>query len=158
MGGALLFDPGAEEGDGVEGRIQRFDIVAPDKLVIYDIAEAMGDSQEAIDHYTTTIPVPAALPASIRRATLYSADRDLTPSLLRDIDRRFHPVAVDWESGAISWVAHRNRTPLLILRGVSDLVSPDNGEAQGNLDLFAANAARVMQNLVKGLPAWLAAF
>src|ERR1700734_3012422 len=33
---------------GVEGRIKRFDIVAVEKVVIYDIAEAMGDSKEAI--------------------------------------------------------------------------------------------------------------
>jgi adenosylhomocysteine nucleosidase len=42
---------------GVEGRVKRLAVVAPDKVVIYDIAEAMGDSAEAIadlhhDHQT----------------------------------------------------------------------------------------------------------
>jgi adenosylhomocysteine nucleosidase len=89
--------------------------------------------------------------------TLYSADRDLTPQGLRDMDDRFRPAAADWESGAIAWVAQRNRTPLLILRGVSDLVNPGNGEAQGNPSLFEANAARVMQSLGNDPPKWLKA-
>jgi adenosylhomocysteine nucleosidase len=72
------------------------------------------------------------------------------------MDRRFRPVAVDWESGAIAWVAQRNHTPLLILRGVSDLVSPETGEAQGNVELFEANAARIMRSLVSELPKWIA--
>lgn len=142
---------------GVEGRVKRFDVVAPEKIVIYDIAEAMGDSEEAIAHYTTTIRLPAKEPVPVLRATLYSADRDLTSQGLRDMESRFHPVAVDWESGAIAWVAQRNGTPLLILRGVSDLVSPDKAEAQGNPELFAENAARVMQNLMRDLPLWIAA-
>jgi adenosylhomocysteine nucleosidase len=142
---------------GVEGRVKRFDVVAPEKVAIYDIAEAMGDSAEAIAEYTTTIELPADLPVPAIRTTLYSADRDLTPQGLRDMDRRFRPVAVDWESGAIAWVAQRNRVPLLILRGVSDLVSPENGEAQGNPALFEANAARVMQSLVNDLPKWIGA-
>jgi len=143
---------------GVEGRVRRFDVVAPEKIVIYDIAEAMGDSEEAIAHYTTTIRLPAHLPVAVLRATLYSADRDLTAQGLRDMESRFHPVAVDWESGAIAWVAQRNGTPLLILRGVSDLVSPDRAEAQGNRALFETNAAHVMQNLLHDLPQWIEAF
>lgn len=142
---------------GVEGRIQRFDVVAPDRVVIYDIAEAMGDSAAAISDYSTTIELPARPPVPVVRTTMYSADRDLTPQGLREMDLRYRPVAVDWESGAIAWVAARNRTPVLILRGVTDLVSPEHGEAQGNPALFEANAARVMQGLLRDLPRWIGA-
>jgi len=143
---------------GVEGRIERFDIVAIEKVVIYDIAEAMGDSKEAIAEYSTTLPLPAQFPVEVNKATMYSADRDLTPAGLRELDPRYQPVVVDWESGAIAWVAHRSGTPLLILRGVTDLVSPEKAEAQGNLQLFQDNTARVMQNLVSDLPKWLSAW
>ena len=47
---------------------------------------------------------------------------------------------------------------LLILRGVTDLVSPTQAEAQGNLQLFQDNTARVMQELIGDLPSWLAAW
>jgi len=141
---------------GIEGRIHRFDIVAVEKVVIYDIAEAMGDSQEAIDAYSTALPLPAQFPTPAVKATMYSADRDLTAAGLREIDARYHPVVVDWESGAIAWVAHKNGVPLLILRGVTDLVSPDKAEAQGNLPLFQENTVRVMKHLVAALPKWLA--
>jgi adenosylhomocysteine nucleosidase len=141
---------------GVEGRINRFDIVAPEKVVIYDIREAMGDSREAIEHYSTTLTLPANLPVEVVRTTMYSADRDLTPQGLREMEEQYRPAAVDWESGAIAWVAARNHKPLLILRGVSDLVSLSNGEAQGNPALFEQNASKVMENLIHDLPKWIA--
>jgi adenosylhomocysteine nucleosidase len=142
---------------GVEGRVKRFDIIAPEKVVIYDIHEAMGDSREAIDYYTTTLTLPARVPVDVVRTTMYSADRDLTPQGLREMEELYKPVAVDWESGSIAWVAKRNGTPLLILRGVSDLVSLRNGEAQGNSSLFEQNAAQVMKGLITDLPKWMVA-
>ncbi len=141
---------------GVEGRINRFDIVALEKVVIYDIAEAMGDSHEAIAYYSTTLRLPPRLPVPVVKVTMYSGDRDLTAAGLREIDSLYRPIVADWESGAIAWVAHRNATPLLILRAVTDLVSPQKAEAQGNLQLFQDNTVRVMQNLVAALPKWLA--
>lgn len=143
---------------GVEGRIQRFDVVALEKVVIYDIEEAIGDSKEAIAEYSTSLLLPERLPVPAVKVTMYSADRDLTAAVLRELDAQYQPVVVDWESGAIAWVAHRNATPLLILRGVTDLVSPDKAEAQGDLQLFQNNTGRVMQNLVADLPKWLAAW
>lgn len=41
---------------------------------------------------------------------------------------RFGASAADWESGAIAWVADKNRVRCLILRGVTDLVG-SRGEA-----------------------------
>jgi adenosylhomocysteine nucleosidase len=141
---------------GVEGRIKRFDVVALEKVVIYDIEEAMGDSKEAIAEYSTSLSLPLRLPVPVVKATMYSADRDLTAAGLRRLDAQYEPVVADWESGAIAWVAHRNATPILILRGVTDLVNLDKAEAQGNLQLFQNNAGRVMQNLIADLPKWLA--
>ena len=143
---------------GVEGRINRFDVVALEKVVIYDIAEAMGDPKEAIAHYSTALPLPPRFPVPAVKVTMYSADRDLTAAGLRELDGLYRPVVVDWESGAIAWVAHRNATPVLILRGVTDLVSPQKAEAQSNLQLFQDNTVRVMRNLVGDLPKWLAAW
>jgi adenosylhomocysteine nucleosidase len=141
---------------GVEGRINRFEVVTAERAVIYDIAEAMGDSKEAIAEYSTTLPLPARLPNDAIKATMYSADRDLTAAGLLDIDGPYHPVVADWESGAIAWIAHRNATPLLILRGVADLVNPNRAEAEGNLQLFENNTDRVMRQLIAGLPGWIA--
>jgi hypothetical protein len=38
------------------------------------------------------------------------------------------------------------------------LVNPNIVEAQSNPELFATSAARVMQNLLRDLPRWIAAF
>ncbi len=143
---------------GVEGRIQRFDVVVLERAVIYDIEEAIGDSKEAIAEYSTSLLLPDGFPVPALKATMYSADRDLTAAGLRELNGQCQPVVVDWESGAIAWVAQRNATPVLILRGVTDLVSPDKGEAHGDLQLFQNNTDRVMKNLVADLPKWLAAW
>jgi len=143
---------------GVEGRIRRFDIVVPDKLVIYDIYDAMGDDpSEGLASYVTELELPSQFPTPAVRTTLYSADRDLTPARLREIEDRYHPTAVDWESGAIAWVAKRNVMPLLIMRGVSDLVSFEKGEGENNGALFVENTSRIMPVLVANLPKWMAA-
>ena len=141
---------------GVEGRIGRFDVVVPDKLVIYDIYNAIGDDPDE-GYYVTALDLPAHFPTPAIRTTLYSADRDLTPATLREIEDRYHPVAVDWESGAIAWVAKRNQTPLLIMRGVSDLISLKKGEAEGNGALWVENTRRIMSALVANLPQWMVA-
>ena len=143
---------------GVEGRIDRFDVVVPNNLVIYDIYEAMlDDPAEGVPYYITQLDLPAHFPTPAIRTTLYSADRDLTPATLREIEDRYHPVAVDWESGAIAWVAKRNQTPLLIMRGVSDLISLKKGEAEGNGALWVENTRRIMSALVANLPQWMVA-
>ena len=54
-------------------------------------------------------------------------------------------------------MAKRNRTPLLIMRGVSDLVSFEKGEAEGNGALWVENTRRIMSSLVANLPEWMAA-
>jgi hypothetical protein len=43
------------------------------------------------------------------------------------------------------------------LRGVTDLVGADGGEAyDGNLHVFEEGATRILRQLVLALPAWLA--
>ena len=140
---------------GVEGRIRCFDTVVVEKVVVYDIAEAMGDSQQAIAAYATSLALPVRFPVPAVKVTMYSADRDLTATGLRELDAQHQVVVADWESGAIAWVASRNATPVLILRGVTDLVNRDHAEAHGNLLLFETNAAKVIRNLVRDLPLWL---
>jgi adenosylhomocysteine nucleosidase len=143
---------------GVEGRIDRFEVVVPDKLVIYDIYEAMFDGpDDGVQYYITHLTVPDRFPTPAVRTTLYSADRDLTPRMLAEIEPLYHPTAVDWESGAIAWVAKRNGTPVLIMRGVSDLVGLEKGEAEGNPLVFIENTNRMMPVLVENLPAWMRA-
>ena len=92
----------------------------------------------------------------MRRTLLVSADRDLIVEDIPQLKAQYGAVAGDWESGAIAWVAARNNTRCLILRGVTDLVGASGGEAYGNYHVFDENARTIMGQLVKALPAWLA--
>ncbi len=144
---------------GFAGKIERHAVVLVDKTIIYDIKEAMGDSAEAIDFYATPIDLTwlrGAPPSAVTKTLLVSGDRDLVPADLAELEQRYHAVAGDWESGAIAYTAARNQQRVLILRGVSDLVSPAGGEAYGQPGAFAVGAGIVMRRLLGELPAWLA--
>ena len=68
---------------------------------------------------------------------------------------KYGAVAGDWESGAIAYTCARNKQRVVILRGISDLVHAEGGEAYGNMPAFEEGARIVMQRLLHELPGWL---
>ena len=143
---------------GFEGLINRMDVVLASKTIIYDIMEAMGDSKEAIADYTTEVDlqwVKEPYPMPVVKTTLVSGDRDLRIEEIVKLKTEYNAIAGDWESGAIAYTAHRNKKKVLILRGVTDLVSSQQGEAYGNINLFAERTEAVMKKLLNALPAWI---
>src|SRR5262245_43367695 len=143
---------------GFAGAIEKHAVVLADRTVIYDIKEAMGDSAEAIADYTVTLDLSwlaGPPPSAVVKTLLVSGDRDLVPAEIDELARRYGAVAGDWESGAIAYTAARNKQRVLILRGVTDLVTRTSGEAYGNMAAFAEGAGVVMRRLLGELPAWL---
>jgi adenosylhomocysteine nucleosidase len=143
---------------GFDGDIDRGTIILVEHTVVYDIIEQMGDNDEHIAHYATDIDLSwlsEPYPTEIRRAHLISGDRDLVVEDIPWLKSQYGAIAGDWESGAIAWVASRNHTRLLILRGVTDLVGSQGGEAYGNLELFINNARSILRRLISELPLWL---
>lgn len=143
---------------GFVGRIETGAVILVERTLVYDIIEQMGDSTEAVKHYASSLDLswlPSKLPYPVSRGLLVSADRDIIVEDIPMLIEKYDAVAADWESGAIAWVAGKNKTRLLILRAVSDLVGGDGGEAYGNLELFHQRTKAVMKNLFEQLPAWL---
>jgi adenosylhomocysteine nucleosidase len=143
---------------GFEGRIEIGVVILVEKTIVYDIIEQMSDPDQAIAHYSTNIDLSwfkEPFPAFVYRGLLVSGDRDIVLEDIPMLIKRFGAVAADWESGAIAWVADKNGTKCLILRGVSDLVGSTGGEAYGNYDLFQERTDQIMQNLVSSLMVWL---
>ncbi|GAP10036.1 nucleoside phosphorylase [Bellilinea caldifistulae] len=143
---------------GFQGRVRRGEIILVEETWMYDIEERMADSWEALEAYHVRLNLDWLVqpyPQPVRRAALLSADRDLNPAEIPLLTEKFNGIAGDWESGAIAWVAQRNHTPCLILRGVTDLVDDCDGEAYGRWDVFAQATRNVMNNLWQHLPAWL---
>jgi len=143
---------------GLAGRIQRGEILLVERTLVYDIIEQMGDPGEAIRHYAVDLDLSwlrQPYPLPVRRGLLVSADRDIYRPDIPMLVERYAAVAADWESGAIAWVASCNQTRCLILRGVSDLVSQESGEAYADVEVFRTGARQVMKPLLQSLPAWL---
>ena len=143
---------------GFEGAIQRWAVVLAAKTVIYDIVERMGNPEEAVTDYGTTIDLgwlAGGDPAGIRRSVLVSADQDSDPAAIPFLKSKYGAVAADWESGAIAWTARKNNKKILILRGVTDLVGTAGGEAYDRIEVFRSNTEIVMKRLFADLPLWL---
>ena len=143
---------------GFEGRIETGTIILVEKTIVYDIIEQMGDADEAIDHYSTDIDLTwldSRGQPPVFRGLLVSADRDIVVDDIPMLVEKYGAVAADWESGAIAWVAGKNRVRCLILRGVTDLVGSGGGEAYGKLELFQQRTADIMQRLVGQLDNWI---
>ncbi len=144
---------------GFEGEIERGTVILVERTLVYDIIEQMGDFDEHIAHYTTDLDLSwlsGPYPQPVQRGLLVSADRDLVVEEIPNLKTRYGAVAGDWESGAIAFVAARNHTRCLILRGVTDLVGASGGEAyEGNIRVFEENAARILALLVSHLPEWV---
>jgi adenosylhomocysteine nucleosidase len=145
---------------GFVGHIETGTIILVEKTIVYDIIEQMGDADEAIEHYSTDIDLSwldENLPLSVVRGLMVSGDRDIVVEDIPMLVEKYGAVAADWESGAIAWVANKNRVRCLILRGVSDLVGGDGGEAYGKLELFQQRTNDIMQRLVDQLDNWIKA-
>ncbi|MHC1782699.1 MAG: 5'-methylthioadenosine/S-adenosylhomocysteine nucleosidase [Anaerolineaceae bacterium] len=143
---------------GFAGRINQGEIILAARTSIYDIVERMGDMKAALDFYTVAADLSwlaGPFPHAVRQEILVSADQDISPGMIPLLIEQFNASASDWESGAIAWVAAKNHTPCLILRGVSDLVDEKDGEAYEKPELFASRAAGIMDFLIKTLPDWL---
>jgi adenosylhomocysteine nucleosidase len=150
---------------GFEGHITHGTVILVTKTIVYDILEQMSNPEGAIAHYSTELDLswlndrePQTAnhgPSSILRGPLISADRDILSQDIPSLVQKYGAVAADWESGAIAWVAKRNGVRCLILRGVTDLVSTEGGEAYGNIELFHKNTMSMMKTLVDQLPIWL---
>jgi len=78
------------------------------------------------------------------------------PDEIPDLKSRYQAVAGDWETGAIAFTCAKNHQRVLILRGVSDLVSvTSGGEAYQNEKLFILGTGQIMRQLLADLPNWL---
>lgn len=136
--------------------VKQGDIILVEKTYVYDIVELMGDL-EIIPYYTSSLDLSwlaEPYPYPVRRGTIASADSDLLPAKIPSLKEN-GAIAADWESAALAWVAGHNNARLLILRGVSDMVNEEGGEAYDNIELFNQRAKGIMEQLIEQLPEWL---
>jgi adenosylhomocysteine nucleosidase len=143
---------------GFEGVVDQGDVILVEKTFVYDIVELMGDL-DISTYYAASLDLSwlaEPYPYTVRRGTIASADSDLPPAKIPFLISQ-GAIAADWESAALAWVAQKNQARLLILRGVSDMVSEEGGEAYDNIEIFNQRAKEVMKQLFDQLPGWLGA-
>jgi adenosylhomocysteine nucleosidase len=143
---------------GFAGRVERGEVILAKRTVVYDIIEMMGDEADCIAERSVDIDLSwlkEPLPFAVRRSVLVSGDRDIQPGEIPMLVEKYGAVAADWESGTLAWVCARNGVKCLILRGVTDLVGEEGGEAYRDYELFVEKTRDVMMMLVEGSGEWL---
>jgi adenosylhomocysteine nucleosidase len=147
---------------GLGSRIQHHEIILVERTRVYDIQEQMSDPEEANRFYSSELDLGwldnKQLPHGVIRETMFSADRDIRPEDVDHLIMHHNARVADWESGAIAWVARSNNTPILILRGVSDLVNATGGESYADESIYHTNTRKIMGALAGQLPWWLQVF
>lgn len=99
----LIINPGTC--GGFQGLAKYGEVILAEKTIVYDIIEQMGDQREAISTYTTELDLSflkKPYPQVVRKTMLISGDRDLVPSEIPELRRKYGTIAGDWESGAIA--------------------------------------------------------
>lgn len=144
---------------GIAGQIEVGEIILAERTLVYDIIEQMFDAKEAIAHYTTDLDLSwlqEPYPHPVRRTLLLSADRDGLADQVDFLKDEYSATVLDWESGAIAWIASKNQKRCLILRGVTDLVDSSGGEAyDGTGTLYSTRTEDTMRTLMESLPSWI---
>ena len=146
---------------GFRGEVERDQVALADKTVVYDIINQIGDTDSAIKRLTSEINLDwlkEPYPFPVVRGTIVSGDRDLIPEDIPKLRNKYGAKVGDWESAGIAYVCNKNKVHLLILRGVSDLVGPDGGDAYGSRVTWIEAAEKIMTNLFASLPDWLALY
>lgn len=146
---------------GLDGFAEVGEILLITKTFIYDLIERMADYQEALDYYSAELEtdwIGPNLPCNTRRSTIASADQDIDFKNHKLLSETFKVPAADWESAPIAWVARKNETPCLILRGVSDIVKATSSESDNNLSLWQDRTRAIMQKIIADLPFYLEKF
>lgn len=141
---------------GLEGVVERGDLILVERTIVYDILELM-DVSDVTDYYASSLDLSWLAepgPHPTRRGLIASADSDLLPERVPLLKAR-GVLAADWESAALAWVAGKSNARLLILRMVSDLVSEHGGEIYGGIEAFNERAGEIMRLLFEQLPDWL---
>ena len=143
---------------GFEGTSNRGDLILVGGAIVYDIVELM-DTDDISPYYASSLNLSwlaEPYPFPVRSGLIASADSDLLPEKIPFLKSK-GAIAADWESAALAWVATKNRTRLLILRMVSDIVSEQGSEAYGDISIFKERSREIMKELFEQLPAWLEA-
>ena len=146
---------------GLEGYSILGETLLVTNTVMYDVVERMGNRHLAVDYYRGSLNtewVGDELPANTRRSPLASADQDIDFQNFSVLSEEFAVPAADWESSPIAWVLKANNVPGLILRSVSDIITPAGSETDNNHLLWRSRVKDIMQKLLEDLPFYLEKF
>jgi nucleoside phosphorylase len=82
------------------------------------------------------------------KKVIVTGDQDLAIERLPELYENYKAVVGDWESGSISWICKINKTKLLILRGVSDLVGSDANPAYNEDENDFRNGVKIVMPIL----------
>jgi len=126
---------------GVSPRLKVGDAVLASSVIEYDFDSLQKESPR-LHCSLPWIELLAEQFSQLKVGPLASADQNAdTPGKRTWIHDQFQALIADWEGAAVVRVAHRNRLPALVIRGVTDVGDGDLSSE------YAAHAARVLADM-----------
>lgn len=72
----------------------------------------------------------------------------MDPGRVDFLSRHYNAVAADWESASIARVCKKNNVKVMILRGITDIVSYNGSRSYGNLEDFKTQTRKTIGKLL----------
>lgn len=144
------------------GKTQQFDIVLAERLVQHDVdTTALGDPKGMVSTVNKVFfetdggllerfkqSLPEAKVGIIASGDQFIADKKLS----ENIAEQFEAIACDMESGAVAQIAYLTKTPLAVVRGISDSA---DGEAAADFitvtEKISAEAYKAVVSVIEKL-------
>lgn len=141
---------------GVSGHPGIGGLIFASRAVQYDCIDRLGESNgffyKPFDVHLNNTWIQKALETlGCIEGTVATADQDINFDVRTTLLAHGADVA-DWESAAVALVAHRNRVPVLILRGVSDIPEAEQSREIQARTFFDMTPV-IMRSLAECLPA-----
>jgi adenosylhomocysteine nucleosidase len=117
---------------GIAGHAGLHQLLLVEKTVVYDLIDHIGKAGTSIADFTNEIELSWLKDQNILNlpsVVMATADQDVSPERITELYSKYNAIAGDWESGAIASICRQNKTRVLIIRGVSDIISATGNPA-----------------------------
>ena len=146
---------------GLDDRLAIGDVVIGDQVAHHDLDMTMMNNDQFPGLPTDWfVPDPRLLAlcqglgTNIHLGRIVSGEVFVTGAQREDLIQRFHPLCVDMESAAVCQVCWFHKTPVLIIRALSDRADEDAVEVYfSNKEGSCRSASEVVRELVRRLAA-----
>ncbi len=135
---------------GVSSKLKPEDIVIATETVFYDCIDRFTENDAPFFPYLDTV-LEHRSPLSIEGRRIHygrvaSGDQDIDTDI-RNMLEPLDVLVADWESAAVAHVCALNKTPLVVIRGVSDIPGYEGASIEDQAQSYLLCTPKIMRTI-----------